>query len=203
MASTHIAALVLAAGASTRMGGENKLLLTYNGVSMVRRVVEQVRASRVGETIVVLGYEADRVRQVLEGLDVHFVVHDRFEQGMASSVAAGVLAASRRADGFMVVLGDLPLIRTVDINGVIEPFDRHRREDERLIVRAERQGRPAHPVIFNAAYRDELGCMDSEDGARNLVRANRDHLINVPMLHDGVFRDVDTPESFNSLEGEV
>src|ERR1700726_1586508 len=106
----NVAAIILAAGRSTRMGGPNKLLAELSGKKLVRIATEQVLASRARGVIVVTGHQADEVRKALHGLKVTFVHNPDFAEGLASSVKTGIAAVPDDADGAVICLGDMPLI---------------------------------------------------------------------------------------------
>ena len=108
--SRNVAAIILAAGRSTRMGGPNKLLAELGGKPLVRIVAEQALASKAQGVIVVTGHQADEVRKALRGLKVTFVHNPEFAEGLASSVKAGIAAVPENADGAVICLGDMPLI---------------------------------------------------------------------------------------------
>ena len=96
--SPKVTAVLLAAGTSTRMGGVNKLLLPVGGMPLVRRSVETLLRASVGEVVVVLGHEAERVRAAVGALPVRCVVNAAYASGMTSSIQAGVRAAAPGAD---------------------------------------------------------------------------------------------------------
>src|SRR6202012_3082246 len=113
-----IAAIILAAGRSTRMGGPNKLLAELDGRKLVRIVTEQALASKAKDVIVVTGHQAELVEKALAGLDVKFVRNPDFAHGLASSVKAGISAVPKEADGAIICLGDMPMISA----GLLDPL---------------------------------------------------------------------------------
>src|SRR5256885_12375240 len=107
-AGRRIAAVVLAAGRSTRMGGPNKLLAEIAGRPLVRIVVEEALASRARPVIVVVGHERAEVEKALAGLPVELIYNPDFAQGLGTSLRAGISAVPADADGAIVCLGDMP-----------------------------------------------------------------------------------------------
>ena len=104
-----IAAIVLAAGQSKRMGAANKVLLEIGGVPMIRKVIDSIESSGVSETLVVTGHERERVERSLSGCAVRFVFNNKYEDGMGTSLATGAKALSSESlAGILVCLGDLP-----------------------------------------------------------------------------------------------
>ncbi len=118
----NVAAVILAAGRSTRMGGPNKLLAELGGKPLVRIVTEQALASKAQGVIVVTGHQAEQVEKALQGLKVKFVHNPDFAEGLASSVKTGVAAVPENADGAVICLGDMPLISAHLIDRLIEAF---------------------------------------------------------------------------------
>ena len=118
----HIAAIVLAAGRSTRMGAANKLTADVGGKPMARRVVEAALASAASPVLVVTGHQAVDVRSALAGLTVAFVDNLDYAVGLSSSLKAGIRAVPPTADGALVLLGDMPQITAAHLERLIAAF---------------------------------------------------------------------------------
>ena len=166
-ANRNVAAIVLAAGRSTRMGGPNKLLAELDGKKLVRIVAEQALASKASEVIVVTGHQAELVEQALAGLKVQL----RPQSGFCRW--AGVFRQGRdrarchaKADGAIVCLGDMPLIDAKLIDQLIETFAPDRGQ---LIVVPVSDGRRGNPVLWSRRFFRELMTLDGDIGARHLI----------------------------------
>lgn len=188
----HVAAVVLAAGRSTRMGGPNKLLSTLSGKPLVRIVVEQALASRAAPVIVVTGHQEDEVRHALDGLDVRFAHNADFAEGLAGSVKAGIKAVPTEADGAVICLGDMPLVDAALIDRLIDAFDPDRGA---LIAMPASDGRRGNPVLWSCRFFPELLTLEGDVGARHLVARHGDAVAEVPIDGDSAFLDIDTPEA--------
>jgi molybdopterin-guanine dinucleotide biosynthesis protein A len=116
-----ITAVILAAGASKRFG-RNKLLEMINGKPMIRWVVESALNSMVDEVIVVLGFEAERVAETIKDLPCKIVVNENYKEGMSSSVKCGLRNTMNKSMAILVIPGDCPLIRSEDMNKVINRY---------------------------------------------------------------------------------
>jgi molybdenum cofactor cytidylyltransferase len=191
----NVAAIVLAAGRSTRMGGPNKLLAELNGKKLVRIVAEQALASKAIEVIVVTGHQADLVEQALVGLKVKFVRNPDFAGGLASSVKAGIAAVSDNADGAVVCLGDMPLIDAALIDRLIEAFAPDRGH---LITVPVAEGRRGNPVLWSRRFFRELMTLDGDTGARHLITKHTEAVTEVPVEGDSAFLDIDTPQGLEA-----
>ncbi|WP_213770348.1 molybdopterin-binding/glycosyltransferase family 2 protein [Bradyrhizobium sp. dw_78] len=187
-----IAAVILAAGRSTRMGGPNKLLAELGGKPLVRIVTEQVLASKASDVIVVTGHQAAEVEKALAGLKVKFVRNPDFVAGLASSVKAGIAAVPGNADGAVVCLGDMPLIEARLIDRLIEAFAP---DSGNLIVVPVSDNRRGNPVLWSRRFFDELTKLDGDIGARHLIAKHSEAVAEVAVEGHGAFLDIDTPEA--------
>jgi|TARA_B110000037_G_scaffold204689_1_gene248876 molybdenum cofactor cytidylyltransferase len=188
-----IAAIVLAAGQSRRMGPVNKLLMEIEGVPMVERVLLAIQAAGVEKTIVVTGFESDRIEERLSGYDVEFVWNENFEAGMGSSLAGGAAAlAENRFDGILVCLGDLPYLKKDSIGKVIDAFKKAKGEK---IVAPCFEGKRGHPVIFPSHYKKPLEGLQGDAGARALIQQEAQNLLELDLSEEGTIRDMDTADA--------
>jgi molybdenum cofactor cytidylyltransferase len=194
-ANRNVAAIVLAAGRSTRMGGPNKLLAEIDGKKLVRIATEQVLASKASEVIVVTGHQAELVEQALEGLNVKFVRNPDFAGGLASSVKAGIAAVPDSADGAVVCLGDMPLISAKLIDQLIETFAPDRGH---LIAVPVSEGRRGNPVLWSRRFFKELMTLDGDVGARHLIATHAEAVAEVPVDGQSAFLDIDTPQALEA-----
>jgi molybdenum cofactor cytidylyltransferase len=200
-----ISAIVLAAGLSTRMGGENKLLLPFRGGTLLSATVATVTRSRVRETIVVVGHEQERVRQALTGLPVRFVSNPAYRDGMLTSIQAGVRALAPTARGMMICLSDLPSLKPDDLNRLVAAFVAASEglpgaPGNGAIVVPTYGGRRGNPVLFDIRYRPEVLALRGLDGgAKAVVQAHPGAVVEVPLVGDHVLQDIDTPEDYRRL----
>jgi len=186
-----VAAIVLAAGQSRRMGACNKLLLPIDGVPMIRRVVDNVVASRADPVVVVTGFEPERVENALSDCGVRLVHNPLYEQGMGTSLACGFRALTTQIDGALVCLGDMPFVTASTMDKLIESFDCLTPGCICVPVVEERMG---HPVLFAERYFEQLQVLDGDSGARQLLNAAGSALARVVVEEDAVFRDIDRKE---------
>ena len=191
--NTGISAVVLAAGESRRMEDRNKLLMKFAGEPLLRRTVRTLLDSRVQEIVVVLGHQADIVRSVLDDLDVHVVLNERYAEGQMTSVHAGLSALTGTGDAVMICLGDQPLLSVEDIDNLIRAF----REPERgSILVPVYQGSRGNPVVLAMDHRDEILQGNRNLGCRKLIENNPDLVTTVDLGTDHVVVDVDTRDDY-------
>jgi molybdenum cofactor cytidylyltransferase len=191
----NVAAVILAAGRSTRMGGPNKLLAELGGRPLVRIVTEQALASKARGVIVVTGHQADEVQKALRGLKVTFVHNPDFAEGLAGSVKAGIAAVPADADGAVICLGDMPLISAQLIDRLIEAFAPDRGN---LITVPVSDGRRGNPVLWSRRFFNELMTLEGDIGARHLIARHGEAVAEVPVDGHGAFLDIDTPQALEA-----
>lgn len=196
MKAPRIAALILAAGTSTRMGS-NKLLADFDGQAMVARTLSQVKASRVDEIVVVTGHQADEIQKALIGHDVSFVHNGQFADGLSTSLRVGVAAFQGRADAILVCLGDMPLIDPGDINRLIAAFNP---AEHRSIVVPVHGRRFGNPVLWGAEHFEALMACEGDRGARGLLERSKNDVVEIEVANQGVLLDADTPEALSALK---
>ena len=186
----RIAALILAAGQSRRMGAENKLLLEIDGKPMVRHVAERVLASAARPVTIVLGHQLDAVKAALDGLDVHFAENPDYADGLSSSLRTGLAAVPESADGAIVCLGDMPGVSADLIDRLIAGFNP---VEGRAILAPTRGGRRGNPVLWARRFFDELTGLSGDTGAKHLIGTYGEFLTEIEAPDDGVLIDLDTP----------
>lgn len=192
----QIAALVMAAGRSSRMGAANKLLAEVDGQPMVRRAVDAALASPTRPVIVVLGHDAHRVRAALRGCKVHFIDNPDFADGMSTSLRKGLAALPGDVDGAVILLGDMPRVDHQAIDRLIAAFNPI---EGRSICVPVWNGKRGNPVLWARRYFSEMTAIAGDVGARHLIGEHGDQVAEVPMPDDATLIDIDTPEALNAL----
>lgn len=187
-----VAAVVLAAGRATRMGGPNKLLADISGKPVVRRVVEAALAGRASPVIVVTGHEHHQVEAALAGLDVRFVHNDDYPAGLSGSVRVGIQAVPDSVAGAIILLGDMPLVSSMTLDELIAAFAPERGREIVVPVSAGRRG---NPVLWSRRFFADLAQLSGDRGARHLIDAQAQAVCEVEVQGEGVVLDVDTPSA--------
>jgi molybdenum cofactor cytidylyltransferase len=192
-----VAALVLAAGRSRRMGERNKLLIEVGGEPMVRHAVRAALASGQREVVVVTGHERERVEAVLAGLPIRLVHNpDYAVGGLSSSLKAGVGALGRKLDGALVCLGDMPRLTSDHLRRLVAAFDPG---SGRAIVVPTHGGKRGNPVLWSSAYFPAMRELEGDVGARHLLGEHAAEVVEVELDDDAPLLDVDTPEALARL----
>jgi molybdenum cofactor cytidylyltransferase len=196
-----VSGVILAAGASTRMG-RPKQLLPVAGKPLLQHVLDAALASRLDEVIVVLGHRADEIEAALTlGGRARVIVNPEFAAGQVTSLRCGVAAAAPAARAVAILLGDQPSLRSEAIDAMLDAF-----VAAGAGVRAARPvypdagGRPGHPVLLAREIFCELEDLRGDQGARTLFCERRPGVVEIPVAGEPP-PDVDTPEDFARIDG--
>ncbi len=195
-----IAAILLAAGSSRRMGTENKLLLPYRGRPLIQHQVEEIQQSQLTDFTVVLGHDAEQVGAVLPS-EVKKVFNENHLSGMTSSIQAGIEAVEEKVKGYMICLSDMPLLTAKDYDDIVDFFLKNIDNYPRLIVQPVHQQHRGHPVIFSSYYRKELLEHTDPEGCRKIIRKNKKEVRQLDMLQPNILKDIDTPGDYRQVTG--
>lgn len=224
-----ITAIVLAAGLSRRMGKKNKLLLKIDAQTLIEKVVANVLQSKAEEVIVVLGHEAVKVQHILKDKSVKMIKNAMYQLGMTTSIQEGVRAASKESKGYMIVLGDLVNIEVEELNLLIDTFQNSLEEkdenkvevemeensEHQQIIENEKQnlfspivvplfeGKRGNPVIFSHHYKEAILQHSNMNGCKGIIEANLDSVVTVEMPNNHVLKDIDTPEDYDLILGNL
>ncbi|MGC1180914.1 MAG: nucleotidyltransferase family protein [Methyloceanibacter sp.] len=192
-----VAGILLAAGRSSRMAPRNKLLETIDGTPIVRRVAITALASGVRPLIAVTGFDAARVADALNGLELTIVHNPAYAEGLSTSLRAGLRALPRACDGALVCLGDMPAIENGDMQILIAAFAARGCAGIYVPVR---HGRRGNPVLFGAAFFSEMMGLAGDIGAKQLLLRHRDRVTEVEIASDGIFADIDAAPDLARLK---
>jgi molybdenum cofactor cytidylyltransferase len=175
--------------------GSNKLLQEWQGIPLLRWVVEAAAKSDVHPVIVVTGNEAKRIETILEGLDVQLVHNPKYREGLSTSLKAGIQAVPESADGAVVLLGDMPEVNAALINRMIAAFSP---PDGRSICVAVHDQKRGNPVLWGRNFFPEIATLGGDEGAKQLF-ARHEELVCEIEAGGAVLRDIDTPEALAAL----
>jgi molybdenum cofactor cytidylyltransferase len=192
-AGVSVAAVVLAAGRGARMGGQ-KLLLPLAGRPLVQWAVDAALGSKAAETIVVVGHEAARVAEVLEGRPVTVVVNAGYEEGLSTSLQAGVRATGTGCDAAVFLLGDQPFVDSALVDRLIDRFA----ESGVEVVRPLIGDKPAHPVLMSARLFPEILEQRGDVGGREVIERHSEGVCLVPVDDLRVAQDIDSMEDYEA-----
>lgn len=192
----RIAALVLAAGRSSRMGGSNKLLADVGGQPLVARTVDAVLTSQARPVVVVTGHQAEGVSAALIGRPLTLVHNPHFAEGLSASLRAGLAALPADVDGVVVCLGDMPLVTPSAIDRLIAAYNP---TEGRAVCVPTVHGKRGNPVLWDRGFFAEMAKVTGDAGAKSLLGRHADQVVEVPVDDRGILYDVDTPDLLAEL----
>ncbi len=187
----EIWAIILAAGASSRMKRQ-KLLLPFNGKTIIETVVENVTNSVVTNIMVVLGSHSEEIKSAIGNHNLQFCVNQNYMDGMLSSAICGFRALPQEAKAALVFLGDQPQILPQATDIVIEAW----MKSKKGIVMPTFKGRRGHPVLIETRYKPEIEKLDPKRGLKTLSEKYKDDVFEVECEIPEILRDIDTPEEY-------
>jgi molybdenum cofactor cytidylyltransferase len=192
-----LAAIILSAGASSRMG-RPKALLPYREATFLEHLLHVTRHPRIGLTRVILGAGAEEIRTMAKLDPSVIVLNPGWEQGQLSSICAGLRSlAGIETDGILLCPVDHPLVTARLISGLIARFY----ENEKVIVLPVYKGRRGHPVIFSSTLYGELLAAPADKGARAVVWAHAADLLEVPTDEEGIVLNINDPDMLRHAIG--
>lgn len=192
----RIAAVVLAAGRSRRMGTLNKLLIGVDGKPMVRHAVDAALAAGLAPVVVVTGHEREKVTAALAGLPVSLVDNPDYAEGLSTSLKAGLGILPPEAEGALICLADMPRVSAAELKRLAGAFDPR---EGRAIVVPTRHGKRGNPVLWARQFFAEMRAVAGDVGARHLIGAYPELVAEIEMEGDGVLTDIDTPQALAKL----
>ena len=189
-----ISAILLAAGQSKRMDGENKLTKEIQGIPLIKHSVKNILASSVDELIIVLGYQKEIIEKLIDKNNkIKCVFNKDFESGMASSIKIGIDNLSDKTEAFFICLGDMPMVNHDIYNQLIKSKD-----NKEIIVPTykEQQG---NPVLFDKSMKEKVLDIRGDVGAKKILELNKDKILNLEINDQSITMGFNTQDDFSSL----
>ena len=188
-----ISAILLAAGQSKRMNGENKLTKEIQGTPLIKHSVKNILASSIDELIVVLGHQKETIEKLINKNEkIKFVFNKDFESGMASSIKAGLNHLSKNTEAFFICLGDMPMVNSNIYNQLIKS----RSQKDILVPTYKNQ--QGNPVLFNKLMKEKIMTITGDVGAKKILELNKDKILNLEVNDQSIIKNFNTLDDFNS-----
>jgi molybdenum cofactor cytidylyltransferase len=194
MSSKRVAAIILAAGASARMG-KPKQLLDWEGRPLVRAAAEVALAAQLDPLLVVVGGAQTQVAEALAGLPLRMIANPNYSDGQSTSLHAGITALGQDADAAVVLLGDQPFVTAAIIEQLVAEWQ----TSGAAIIAPAYAGQRGNPVLFARSVFPELLAIQGDQGARGVLAADRTRVRLVTFDDPRPLTDIDTPEDYKRL----
>jgi molybdenum cofactor cytidylyltransferase len=199
-----VAAIILAAGRSTRFAGDHpdttKLVADLHGRPLVRHVADAALASRARPVIVVTGHARERVQEALGGLPLKSIHNENYASGLASSLRTGIAAVPSEAFGAVVLLGDMPLVTAALIDQLADRLEQNSGADAIVPITERRRG---NPVLLARSLFPAVARLTGDEGARRLLEDPQLRVIEVPVAGAGASTDIDTDDQLALMRAEA
>ncbi|HKY26410.1 MAG TPA: nucleotidyltransferase family protein [Pyrinomonadaceae bacterium] len=195
--TNDVAAILLAAGRSRRMGAF-KPLLPFGQTTVIRSCIQNLQAAGVEDIVVVLGHRAGDVTESLKDLDLRFALNPDPESEMSDSIRYGVRELPTEAKAILIALTDHPAVPPDAIRTIVQEW----RSGQQLVI-PEFQSRGGHPVLVDLRFRDELMKLDSNRGLKSLFDAHKAQVRRLPANSPYIARDMDTWDDYRALHEEI
>ena len=191
-----ISSILLAAGQSKRMNGENKLTKEVRGIPLIKHSVQNILNSSIDELVVVLGYQKEIIEKLINKHEkIKFVFNQNFDSGMASSIKIGVDNLSEKTEAFFISLGDMPNVGEEIYNQLIN--SQFNNKDKEIFV-PYYQERQANPILFTKKMKDKIRQIEGDFGAKKMIADNKKKVFKFSTQNKGVITDFNTITDFES-----
>ena len=199
-----ISAILLAAGQSKRMNGENKLIKKIKGIPLIQRTVKNILDSSIDKLIIVLGYQNEIVKKVIDKNNkIEFVINRTFESGMASSIKIGLSHLPEKTDAFFICLGDMPKINYY--KRIIYWYELNLKFNKKLYLTKNKKEifvpiykkRQVNPILFTKSMKKKIMHISGDVGAKSLLKIYKKKIFRVCIDDFNLAKDFDKPNDFN------
>lgn len=194
MSKNKFAAVIIAAGYSSRMNGF-KPLLKFGNETAVENVVITYEQAGVDQIILVLGHRAEEIKALFENKAIRCVINENFDQGMYTSIVKGIKETNDTIDGFFIHPVDIPLVKVQTISNLMNFFEK----TEKGIVYPCFSEKRGHPPLIHKRYKDTILNNDEDGGLKKLLKKHDGDALNIPVADESILMDMDTPADFEEL----
>ena len=186
-----ISAILLAAGQSKRMNGENKLTKEIQGIPLIKHSVKNILASSIDELIIVLGHQKEIIEKLIDKNEkIKFVFNKDFESGMASSIKTGLSNLFEKTEAFFICLGDMPMVNSDVYNQLIQS------KNNKEIIVPTYKGEQGNPILFSKFIKEKIMTIHGDVGAKKILELNNDKILNVKISNQSIKKDFNTKDDF-------
>ena len=188
-----ISAILLAAGQSKRMGGDNKLIKKYNKKYLINYIVGTLIKSKVDKIIIVLGFQSPKVRKITaKNEKINFIYNKNYKSGISSSIKTGLKRVSKKNIGFLIVQADMPLISKNIINSICYAIKNNKKE----IIAPTYKGKIGNPVGFKISIIKKLNKIRGDYGAKKMIQKNKIKLALIKVRSKSILKNFNTQKDF-------
>ena len=186
-----VSAILLAAGQSKRMNGENKLTKEIQGIPLIKHAVGNVLNSSIDELIIVLGYQKEVIEKIIDKNErIKFAFNVNYENGMASSIKTGLINLSEKTEAFFICLGDMPMVNSDIYKQLIQS------KNNKEIIVPTYKGQQGNPILFSKSIKEKIMTIQGDVGAKKILELNKNKILNVEVGNQSIRKDFNTKDDF-------
>ena len=198
-----ISSILLAAGQSKRMNGENKLIKEINGVPLINHAIENILGSAVDEIVIIVGFEKEIIENIIKkNKKIKIIYNKDFKTGISSSIKIGLNNISNKSEDFFISLGDMPNVNQNIYNKLIKAKYKYNKklkvEYKKEIIIPTYEGKEGNPILFSKFMKEKVMDIEGDFGAKKIIELNKKKVLNVPFKNSGIILDFDRREDFLS-----
>ena len=198
-----ISSILLAAGQSKRMNGENKLIKEINGVPLINHAIENILGSAVDEIVIIVGFEKEIIENIIKkNKKIKIIYNKDFKTGISSSIKIGLNNISNKSEDFFISLGDMPNVNQNIYNKLIKAKYKYNKklkvEYKKEIIIPTYEGKEGNPILFSKFMKEKVMDIEGDFGAKKIIELNKKKVLNVPFKNRGIILDFDRREDFLS-----
>ena len=199
-----ISAILLAAGESSRMKGENKLSKKIDGIPIIKYAVKNILGSSIDELIIVLGHEKSIIENIIDkNKKIKFIYNENYKSGMSSSIKKGLNNINKKSEAFFICLGDMPNVNQNIYNKLIKSRYNYNKkfssEKKKEIIVPTFEEKNGNPILFSKFMTKQILNINGDVGAKEILKLNKNKILYVPIRNSGITLDFDTEEDFIPL----
>ena len=199
-----ISSILLAAGQSLRMKGENKLTKEIDGVPLIKYAVKNILGSSVDELIIVVGHEKEIIEKIIEdSKKIKIIYNKNFASGVASSIKIGLKNISKKSESFFICLGNMPDVNQNIYNKLIKSKNSYNKKlnlkHKKEIIIPTFENQYGNPMLFSKFMKEKIMKIKGDNDTKEVIQQNKDKILNIPFAQDGILLNFDTEESFTTL----
>ena len=196
-----ISAILLAAGESLKMEGENKLTKEINGMALINHAVKNILGSAVDELIIVLGYEKLEIENIIEkNKKIKFIYNENYKTGISSSIKEGLKHISKKSDAFFICLGNMPNVNQNIYNKIIKVRYNY---NKKLIPKKKKEiiipiceEKEGNPILFSKFMKEKIFSKIDNFKIEKIIETNKNKILYVPIQNTGITLDFNTQKDF-------
>lgn len=196
-----ISAILLAAGESKRMEGENKLIKEINGIPLIKHAIKNILGSAIDELIIILGHEKSLIENIItKNKKIKFIYNENYKNGISSSIKIGLNHISKNSEAFFICLGDMPNVNQNIYNKLIKSKYNYnkklisdRKKEIIIPVFEEKEG---NPILFSKFMKEKIFSKIDNFKIEKIIETNKNKILYVPIQNTGITLDFNTQKDF-------